>query len=187
MKPADETPDGELIRRMQEGDARACDAFVRRWYGRAYAVALAVLRHGEDARDATQDALVRILRRIGQGVSPDACGPWVHTVARNCARTLYRKRQRAAHADMEEGQDAAGAGPDAVRNLDLLHALGHLQERERMVLLLHDMEGLLHAEIARDLGISELNSRQLLFVARGKMRAVLKGAKSPGEDENASG
>ncbi len=181
----DEVTDGELIRRMLDGDERACDAFVRRWYGAVHAVALAVLRHPEDARDAAQEALVRVLRHIDQLADPESCGPWIHAVARNCALSLHKRRRRAVHVRVEDVclADPAQA-PDEAHADALLQALSGLREVERMVVLLHDMEGLQHAEIARNLKISETNSRQLLFVARRKMRAWLGEESFPREADD---
>jgi len=174
--------DGDLVQRILEGDAKACDAFARRWFGPCYAVALAIVRHVEDAQDIAQESLIKALRRLDSLADPGAPGPWIHAIARNTALThLSRRKKRGLAVDFDAvtpipaptepgAPEAAGLG-DAEQ---LMHALGGLKEPERQVVLLHDLDGLQHAEIARFLGITETNSRQLLFVARKKMRAVLQ-------------
>jgi len=179
MTPAD---DLDLVQRILEGDAKACDAFARRWFGPCYAVALAIVRQVEDAQDIAQESLIKALRRLDQLSDPGAPGPWIHAIARNTALShLGRRKRRGIPVDFEAvtpipapvepgAPEAAGSGAAE----ELVHALGGLKEHERSVVLLHDLDGQSHAEIAGFLGISETNSRQLLFVARKKMRAVLQ-------------
>ncbi|MBU1413327.1 RNA polymerase sigma factor [Myxococcota bacterium] len=174
--------DRELVQRILEGDEKACDLFARRWFVPCYAVALAIVRHVEDAQDIAQESLIKALRRLPQLSDPAAPGPWIHAIARNSALThLSRRKRRGLSVEFDAvtpipapaepgAPEHAGTG-DAQR---LVHALGVLKEPERQVVLLHDLDGLQHAEIARFLGITETNSRQLLFVARRKMRAVLQ-------------
>ncbi len=168
--------DRDLVRRILDGDARAADAFARRWFGPCYAVALAVVRHPQDAQDVAQESLIKALRRLDQLADPGTPGPWIHAIARNTALShLARARRRGRSVDLDAVTPIpAPAAPDGDEGARLVHALGVLKEHERAVVLLHDLDGLPHAEIATFLGVTETNSRQLLFVARKKLRAVLQ-------------
>jgi RNA polymerase sigma-70 factor (ECF subfamily) len=173
--------DRDLVLRILDGDEQAGDLFARRWFGPCYAVALAIVRHVEDAQDIAQESLIKALRRLDQLLDPGAPGPWIHSIARNTALShLARRKRRGIAVAFDDvtpipAPEAAGPG-DAQRLLD---ALGTLKEPERAAVLLHDLDGLQHAEIARFLGITETNSRQLLFVARKKLRAVLQPEEAP--------
>ncbi len=185
MTPAD---DLDLVQRILEGDAKACDVFARRWFVPCYTVALAIVRHVEDAQDIAQESLIKALRRLHQLSDPAAPGPWIRTIARNTALShLGRRKRRGISVDFDAvtpipapEEPWAPADPGAPTTAghgdaeQLMHALGGLKENERQVVLLHDLDGQSHAEIAHFLGITETNSRQLLFVARKKMRAVLQ-------------
>lgn len=89
------------------------------------------------------------------------------------------KAPRRVSTELAPEQPDEGDGPDtgALRE-PLLAALNLLGEAQREVVLLHDLEGWTHGEIAGALGISEVMSRQHLFVARKKLRAELEGGLS---------
>jgi RNA polymerase sigma factor (sigma-70 family) len=89
---------------------------------------------------------------------------------------LARRKVRADFAGREATRDGAAETVSAVvdARAQLLRALDRLDDRQREVVLLHDLEGCSHGEIAEALGVSEVNSRQLLFTARKVMRDELE-------------
>ncbi len=170
----DASSTAEDVRRAAGGDARAFDALARAFLRPAYAVALAVLGRPADAEDVAQEALVTALERIGT-CDPERFGPWLLRSTRNRALNWLERRKLAdvpaSSSTPDEAHDADGER-GALRR-QLLDALDAVSPVQREIILLHDLEGWTHAEIAVALEISEVSSRQHLFVARRTLRARL--------------
>jgi RNA polymerase sigma-70 factor, ECF subfamily len=176
----EEPTDAGLVALTLAGDAAAFELLVRRHYGAAHAVALAVLGNRADAEDACHDAFVRAAERLEDCRQPDRFGPWLRTVVRNHARNALARRavRRAAPLDAVTGGIPAEAEREVEREelaRRLEAAMARLKPAEREVLLLHDLEDWTHEEIARDIGVSVVMSRQHLFQARRRLRAMLGG------------
>jgi len=167
-----EPSDGDLVVRARRGDAPAMEALAHRYLRASYAVALSVLRHPADAEDASQEALLTALRSLDQCRDPERFAAWLFQSVRNRALKLATNRRlRSRHAD--EAEHGAVVEVDAGRVVlrqRLLSALERLTPTQREVVLLHDLEGWTHPEIAVALEISEVMSRQHLFVSRRAMR-----------------
>jgi RNA polymerase sigma-70 factor (ECF subfamily) len=166
----------ELVRRAVDGDARAFDALARTFLRPAYAVALAVVGRPADAEDVAQEAVVTALERIDTCRQPERFGPWLLQSVRNRARNWleHRKLADVPATDVEVGDPApAGDGERGATRRQLLRALDAVTPVQREVVLLHDLEGWTHAEIAAALDLSEVSSRQHLFNARRALRARL--------------
>ncbi len=167
--------DATLVKRARRGDAAAFEALVRRHYRAAYAVALAVLGNGMDAEDVTQDTFVRAAERLDQLRQPERFAAWLLQMVRNQARNYYGYRRVRAAQPLDSVTAASEANPGAdVERRELREALetalARLSEVQRQVVLLHDLEGWKHREIARSLEISEGMSRQHLMAARRTLR-----------------
>ena len=172
-------PDAELVERARLGDAAAFDALVRRYARAAFAVALAATRDDQDAEDACQDAFVRALERLEECRRPGQFGGWLLAIVRYRAQNVRRREhvRRAASLDATEIANHDNPARDAERSelrARLTVALGTLTAEECDVVLLHDLEGRTHGEIATALGISEVSSRQRLFQARTRLREQLR-------------
>jgi len=166
----------ELVERAKQGDGSAFEALVRAHLRAAYAVALAVCGSPAEAEDLAQEGFMVAFQRLDGCRNPDRFGPWLLQIVRN--RSLNRlQRARSHHRSLELLAAAVPTSSrtelEADRRRRLLAALAELPPREREVVLLHDLESWTHAEIAAALGVSEVNARQLLFVARRKLRALL--------------
>ncbi|HEY7529747.1 MAG TPA: sigma-70 family RNA polymerase sigma factor [Gemmatimonadota bacterium] len=172
--------DAQLVERSRAGDRDAFGALVRRHLPAAHAVALAVTGESADADDVCQDAFVAALAKLDECRNPDRFGAWLRQIVRNRARDLQRVRAARPQVRLEAAADAAG--PDdpsaAVERREsaerLRAALATLREVGREVVLLHDLEGLRHREIADLLGLSEGAVRVQLFRARRALRARLQ-------------
>jgi RNA polymerase sigma-70 factor (ECF subfamily) len=183
--------DADLVARARWGDAAAFETLVRRHYRAAYAVALAILARPADAEDACQDAWVRALEKLDTCRQPERFIFWLLQIARNRARNLLEARRLRAAEPLDTGGHGAGdnddppavsaAAPDDPRRdyererlrERLLAGLAEISEVQREIVLLHEMEGWPHREIAEHLGISEVNCRQHLLQARRRLRAIL--------------
>ena len=175
----DAESDAELVARVRDGDARAFDALVRRHSRGAHAVALALLGERADAEDVVQDAFLTALDRIDGCRHPERFRQWLHEIVRNRShnvRLSYGRRHARPLDHAASASAAGGPGRDAERaelREHLTTALGTLSAAQREVVVLHDLEGWTHREIADALGVSEVMSRQHLFNARRALRARL--------------
>lgn len=165
-----------IVRRAQVGDAHAFEQLATAYLRPAYSVALAIVRRPSDAEDVAQDALIAALQRIDTCREPPRFAAWLMTIVRNQAKNWIARRLLRDVPPQPEIVEAMAPerDPDGGFERDrLLAALGVLSLAEREVVLLHDLEGLTHQEIADALDISCVMSRQHLFVARRKLRSVL--------------
>jgi len=174
----DQTPDRELVAQAIGGDENAFAALVRRHYRAAFAVALAHAGTRADAEDVCQDAFVRAAERLEECRQPDRFAWWLCTIVRNHARNILA-REHVRRADALD-HDTAPSAHDPARDMERLElrgrleaALAELSPAQREVVLLHDLEGWAHAEIARAIRTSEGMSRQHLFHGRRRLRELL--------------
>jgi len=178
MTSDDATNDGELVRRARAGDEVAYGALVKRYMRAAYVVALSVTRRPEDAEDAAQESFLVALERLDECRSPEKFGGWFMTIVRNRSRNLVRREALRATDPVPEAAHSAGPTPDVsvVRSELREHlqgALSQLTEVQRQIVLLHDMEGFKHREIAELLGLPSGTVRSHLHFARRELRSAL--------------
>jgi RNA polymerase sigma-70 factor (ECF subfamily) len=169
-------PTADLVRSAQAGDAGAFDVLARAFLRPAFAVALAVGGRPADAEDVAQEAVVTALTRIDTCREPGRFGPWLLQSVRNRARNWLDHRRLAdvPATDVEvAGEVDPGKNERGLLRRQLLRALDSVTPVQREVVLLHDLEGWTHAEIAAALDLSEVSSRQHLFNARRALRARL--------------
>ncbi len=174
----EQQPDTVLVDRARRGDAQAFDALVRRHLRTAHAVALSVALNQADAEDVVQDAFIAALERLDD-CQPDRFVAWLLTIVRNRAISLQRHRKVRNSQPLEWATElSSGDSPakDAERSAlreRLLEAMAGLPERQREILLLHDLEGWRHREIGDRLGMKEGTVRYTLFQARRAVRERL--------------
>jgi RNA polymerase sigma-70 factor, ECF subfamily len=170
--------DAQLVESTRLGDAAAFDALVRRYIRPAHVVALAIIGDRADAEDICQDVFVRVIERIDECRRPERFAAWFFAIVRSTTHNFRRRerRRRGEEVDAEHTSSSDNPARDAER-ADLSRRIGsallRLSDIESEVVLLHDLEDWTHAAIAKALGISEVNSRQHLFVARRKLREHL--------------
>ena len=176
--PAPTPPDADLVARCLRGDADAFDVLVRRYYRTAFAVALGVLGNRQDAEDVVQDAFVKAIDRLEDCREPAKFVQWMLVIVRNRALShrTYRKIRETSELLPEIAEADDSPFVDAARSelADTLQsALATLSKVQREIVLLHDMDGWTHKDIADSLGMTEVRSRQHLFVARKLLRERL--------------
>ncbi len=172
--------DDALVERARLGERRAFGALVARYLRSAYAIAYTVVGTAEDAEDVSQDAFVAALRGLDELAPGARFAPWLFAVVRNRALDVRRRQMVRAGEPLVEETAAAPAidGPERSverRELEerLRAALGELTDTQREVLLLHDLDGWKHREIADALGLSASTVRVHLSNARRAMREQL--------------
>jgi RNA polymerase sigma-70 factor (ECF subfamily) len=171
--------DASLVARVRLGDAAAFETLMRRHFRAAYLVAFARVNNATDAEDVCQDAFVAAWRHINECRTPDRFGAWLVRIVRNTAHNRGDYLRVRAAEPIEHGVHVATAvGADtAVLRTELrdtlLGALAHLSAVQREIVLLHDLEGWKHAEIAARVDVSEAMSRRHLSDARKRLRSLL--------------
>jgi RNA polymerase sigma-70 factor (ECF subfamily) len=143
-------------------------------------LARTVLRHVEDAEDAAQEAFLSAWNALGQHDPARPFSPWMARIALNAARDLARKRRVRTTEPLPHGLVAGGPpANDAAERGELRQrltaALAELPERQRVAVVLFDVEGYSHAEIAALLDIPEGTVRSEVFHARRRLRGALGG------------
>ena len=171
--------DFRLVELARGGDAEAFDSLVRRYLRAAHAVALAVLGEMSDAEDACQDAFIAALERLDDCRNPERFGAWLLQIVRNRAHNIRRYRNVRAAVSLDD-VTVASDGLNPARSAErkelrerLASALGKLNDVQRDVVVLHDLEGWRHREIAEVLGLPEGTVRAHLFHARRILRPLL--------------
>ncbi len=164
-----------LVLAAQQGSAEAFGRLVRRHQERAYAVARGIVLTHEDAEDVVQDAFLHAFKALDRFRPEQPFGAWLHRIVANAALDLTRRRKVRDADELHDGHASAFRDPAEGRDLRerLAAALAELPERQRAVLMLHDLEGYKHAEIGQMLNIPEGTARSDLHHARTRMRQAL--------------
>ena len=176
-RPADER---DLVLAAQRGVREAFSELVRRHQRRAYAVARSIVINHEDAEDAVQEAFLHAFKAIDRFLPDQAFGAWLHRIVANAALDVTRRRKVRDADELPETVASPFRDPavgDELRRR-LKEALEALPERQRSVIVLHDVEGYKHAEIGRMLDIPEGTARSDLHYARSHLRQILGAVRS---------
>jgi RNA polymerase sigma-70 factor (ECF subfamily) len=172
--------DQALARQAAAGDASAFEALYRRHARRVHGVVARLVGFDQArAEDLTQEAFVRAWQALPAYRFESAFGTWLHRLAVNTAlMDLRARRSRPQVDDDEEALEHAGApdsaGHSTALTLDLERAVATLPPRARAVLVLYDVEGWKHEEIADALGMAVGSSKAQLHRARGLLRTRLE-------------
>ncbi|MBD9375975.1 MULTISPECIES: sigma-70 family RNA polymerase sigma factor [Pseudoxanthomonas] len=175
---AAETDNG-LVRAAVGGDMRAFEAIYRRHASRIHGVIQRLVGgQGVRADDLTQEAFVRAWQALPKFRFESAFSTWLHRLAVNTA--LMELRSRRSQPLFDEDEDrlddlgmADSAGHQTALSLDLERAVATLPPRARAVLVLYDVEGWKHEEIASELGMAVGSSKAQLHRARQLLRERL--------------
>ena len=183
--------DSEIVERAKKGDREAFGVLVRRYQGRAYRLALRVLRDEEKARDAVQDSFLKAYRSIDRFEGRSSFYTWLYRLVMN--RCIDQKRRDKSRSDKhvewdeERSHDASQAvgagvvppgGPDddlyrAELRKRMAEAICGLPDDARRTFELREVDGLEYAEIAEVLRIPKGTVMSRLHYARRRLRAVL--------------
>jgi RNA polymerase sigma-70 factor (ECF subfamily) len=179
LEQPDPPTDGELVRRARKGDEVAFGALIERYQRAAYAVALSVVGRHEDAEDAAQESFLVALDRLDECRSPDRFAGWLMTIVRNRSKNLIRRESLRETEQVPPGARSGAPTPDRVTETRELRrllegALAELPEVQRQIVLLHDLEGWKHREIAERLELPSGTVRSHLHFARKALRKALE-------------
>jgi RNA polymerase sigma-70 factor (ECF subfamily) len=171
--------DSELIAGARAGDRVAAHRLYERHAPRVYRLLYRSVGDEDLAREYTQDTFVRVFQRLDQYRGDAAFTTWLHSVAMSMLftglRRVRRLRNRERELAMAEGQAAPASGGDPHLRDRLKLELERLPARLRIPVVMHDIEGFTHREIAEALGIPEGTSKARLSEGRARLREALAG------------
>lgn len=148
-------------------------------FGRLAGWAAHLIGDRDTGHDLATEAFVRLLRHWDEVEEPRA---WLYTTTGNLVRDHWRKRSReaAAYERFQGGArnpDVTAEGPDLAQVISVREAVESLPDRLRMPVLLYYFADLSVTQVARALERSEGAIKRDLYDARGRLAAVLEGAR----------
>lgn len=194
-EPADALPKNpraeemDLVKRAQQGDMGAYDDLVRRYQERIYATVYHMTSNHEDANDLAQEAFIKAYQALKSFKGGSSFYTWIYRIAVNKTINFLKQRKNRVQVSLNDLDFNAEHDPDLVALISdktprrdaglaelqekLNAALQKLSEHHRLVVTLHDVQGLSHEEIANvmDCNIGTVRSR--LFYARQQLQAYL--------------
>jgi RNA polymerase sigma-70 factor, ECF subfamily len=172
-----------LVSAAREGDRPAFDELVRRTYVDTYTLALRLTAHEEDARDVVQESYLRAWKGLPNFRGDAQFTTWMYRITANTAYTVVKRRRRHRAESLDAMLDdpielRPGAQPeDAAESAALLERLSagldELPPKLRVLVVLKDIYGLSHEEIAEELGISVPAAKVRLHRGRKRLRDLL--------------
>jgi RNA polymerase sigma-70 factor, ECF subfamily len=173
-RPLLDADDARLLEACRLGDRRAMEALYHRFKRRVFSL-VARIAGAHEAEEISQEVFVRIYRGLPRFRGESQLSTWIYRLAVNAALSHVERRPRRAEGEEALAQIPAREGPrsDPYLAARLERALVALPPGYRAVLVLHDVEGLAHEEIAEILGCRVGTSKSQLHKARGKMRELL--------------
>ncbi len=170
--------DAEAVRAVLGGDREAFAVLVARHERAVWATAWRVLRDDHAAADAGQEAFLQAFRRLAALRRPERFGAWLLRITRREAVRLARRRSRLALRALDEAEAEPAARPTTWLSDDaaaLLAAVARLPEHERLVVVLHYLDGRSVAEVATALGRPVGTVTKQLSRALERLRQKTKG------------
>lgn len=182
--PSDDDDDDRLARVAQSGDRDALEQLLRNNYDRMYAVCRRMTGDDTDAADATQEALIAVVRGLPRFDGRSRFTTWAYRIAVNASIDELRRRRRRAATSLDElGENAvprigSGEPESAGTRADVDAALLRVPVEYRGPVVLRDLCGLDYAEIAEVLEIPEGTVKSRISRGRSTLAGLLGPARS---------
>jgi len=186
---ADAPEDRQLVKRAQGGDLEAYDELIRRYQERIYATIYHMTANHEDANDLAQETFIKAYQALKSFKGDSSFFTWVYRIAVNKTINFLKQRKNKTHMSLNDLDFNAEHDPDLValvsdktprRDVNLIElqeklngAMQKLSEIHRLVVTLHDVQGLSHEDISKIMGCNTGTVRSRLFYARQQLQAYL--------------
>jgi RNA polymerase sigma-70 factor (ECF subfamily) len=168
-----------LAVRAKDGDRRALAALVERHEPRVRRLAAYLLDNPQDAEDAAQEALAKVLTRIDQFRGEARFATWLYSLVTNTCRDLGERQRRRRHQPLEIAPETVSAeGPydlacQREQRAELARELGGLSDDQRHVMVMKDVLALSYEEIAEVLDMPVGTVKCHAHRGRARMRRLL--------------
>jgi RNA polymerase sigma-70 factor (ECF subfamily) len=181
--------DEALVARARRGDSTAFDALVQRYKERLYGTVYHMTSNHEDANDLVQDTFIKAYKSLNTFKGQSSFYTWVYRIAVNRTLNHLKRRKNKNHFSLDDVDANIQTDPDFVELMShvtprrevglnelqekLNEALQKLSEAHRAVVVMHDVQGMTHADIAKVMKCSEGTVRSRLFYARQQLQGLL--------------
>lgn len=188
-EPAVPTEESDLVKRAQRGELEAYDELVRRYQERIYATVYHMTSNHEDANDLAQDSFIKAFQALKSFKGGSSFYTWLYRIAVNKTINFLKQRKNRVSLSLNDLDFNTENNPDLVALISektprreaglnelqekLNMALLKLSEAHRLVVVLHDVQGQSHEEIAEILGCNIGTVRSRLFYARQQLQSLL--------------
>jgi RNA polymerase sigma-70 factor (ECF subfamily) len=179
----------DLVNRARHGDLKAYDELVRRYQERIYATVYHMTANHEDANDLAQESFVKAYQALKSFKGGSSFYTWLYRIAVNKTINFLKQRKNRQHMSLNDIDFNAEHDPDLVALISdntprraaglselqekLNAALLKLSDSHRLAVVLHDVQGLSHEEIAKVMHCNIGTVRSRLFYARQQLQALL--------------
>jgi RNA polymerase sigma factor (sigma-70 family) len=188
-EPSAPMEEDELVRNARQGDLAAYDELVKRYQQRIYATIYHMTSNHEDANDLAQESFIKAFQALKSFKGGSSFYTWLYRIAVNKTINFLKQRKNRMHMSLNDMDFNAEHDPDLVALISeqtprraagltelqekLNEALLKLSEPHRLVVVMHDVQGLSHEEIAEaaDCNVGTVRSR--LFYARQQLQGYL--------------
>ena len=188
-EPSVAAEDMELVRRAREGDFGAYDDLVRRYQERIYATIYHMTSNHEDANDLAQETFIKAFQALKSFKGGSSFYTWIYRIAVNKTINFLKQRKNKLQMSLDDIDFNAEHDPDLVALISektprreanlaelqekLNEAMQKLSDQHRLVVTLHDVQGLAHEEIAEIMECNVGTVRSRLFYARQQLQGYL--------------
>ena len=187
--PIAEADDTVLVSRTRRGEMAAYDELVRRYQERIYATMYHMTSNHEDANDLAQDSFIKAYQALKSFKGDSSFYTWLYRIAVNKAINFIKQRRNRSSMSLNDLDVQVEHDPDLVALIShktprreaglnelqekLNAAIQKLSEQHRAVVVLHDIQGMPHEEIAEAMGCNVGTVRSRLFYARQQLQGLL--------------
>jgi len=184
--PVDED---ELVREARRGNLKAYDELVKRYQERIYATLYHMTSNHEDANDLAQESFIKAFQALKSFKGGSSFYTWLYRIAVNKTINFLKQRKNRTHISLNNIDFNAEHDPDLIALISeqtprraagltelqekLNEALMKLSESHRLVVVMHDVQGLSHEEIAEAMDCNVGTVRSRLFYARQQLQGFL--------------
>ncbi|MBF82328.1 MAG: hypothetical protein CL522_02865 [Actinobacteria bacterium] len=172
-----------LVRLAQSGDHDALEILLRQNYGKIYSICRKLAGNEADADDATQEALISIVRKISSFKGESRFSTWAYRIATNACLDEIRKRNRRPQLEFSENSESRLSTSRTSRSIEdqisdrllIEEALNALPDDFRIPLILRDQTGMNYQEISTVLSLPEGTVKSRIARARERLKVELSG------------
>lgn len=178
--------DFDAAQKAAAGDLEAFEKIYWKYHQRVFGICFRMTKDASEAEDLTQQVFIQLFKKIGSFKGNSALATWLHRMTVNLVLMQFRKNRSVKEQVTDDGElpelvNLSGKsvhGHQVVSGLLIKEAIGNLPDGYRKILILHDVQGYEHEEIATMLNCSAGTSKSQLFKARRKLRKQLENLRS---------